>query len=417
MTQAFARAIIAAVLCAPITRADDWTEYHGPNHDSSSTETISAFSAGGPKELWRIRMGEGFGTYAVARGRAYLTCEDAGQEKCVALDAATGKPIWATPIDRTTIHESQGGNGPRTTPAVDGDRVYVMGTYLKLICFDAKTGKPLWGHDLDAEYQGQSNTGGIKTWGNAASPVIDGDLVFIVGGGPGKSLMAFDKKTGKIAWAHGDEKLTHATPTIATIQGIRQVIFYTQSGLVACETIGGKELWRFPVTFKVSSAASPVVYQDIVYCAAAYNVGGAACQITKGDEGLAANELWRNKDMQNHWSTPVCKDGYVYGLFGWKALGSAPLKCVDIKTGEEVWSHNGFGQGGIQLVGDKLVVLGDAGQLVVIEASPDAYKEISRAQPLHGKCWNMPVVSGGRLFVRSSDPGKGEAACLDVSHK
>jgi outer membrane protein assembly factor BamB len=417
MTHPFVRAIIAAALCTPIARAADWTEYHGPKHDSSSTETIAAFSTEGPRELWRIKMGEGFGTYVAAGGKAYLTCEDGGIEKCVALDAATGKPLWTTPMDNRTIHESQGGNGPRSTPAIDGDRIYVLGTYLKLLCLDAKSGKPIWGHDIDKEYHGQSAEGSIGKWGNAASPVLDGDLVFIVGGGSGKSLMAFDKKSGKVAWAHGDEKLTHATPTIATIQGIRQVIFYTQSGLVACETIGGKELWRFPVPFKVSSAASPVVYQDVVYCAAAYGVGGAACEIIKSDKGLAAKELWRNKDMQNHWSTPVCKDGYVYGLYGWRALGTAPLKCVDIKTGKQFWSHDGFGQGGIQLVGDRLVVLGDAGQLVVVEASPDGYKELSRAQPLHGKCWNMPVVSEGRLFARSSDPGKGEAVCLDVSQK
>jgi outer membrane protein assembly factor BamB len=401
---------LLGVLFAGAALGAEWPEYHGPTHDSVSTEQLARWKDE-PQVLWRIKMGEGFGSFAVAGGKAYLTCEDAGQEKLVALDVTTGKPAWAAPMDKTTIHEREGGNGPRSTPAVDGDRVYVMGTYLKLECFDRKTGKPVWGHDLKAEYQGQTETGGIRQWGSAQSPVIEGDLVFVAGGGPGKSLMAFDKQTGNLVWARGDEKLTHATPTIATILGVRQIIYYAQSGLVACEPASGKELWRFPCSFKVSVAASPTVCGDIVYCSQAYGVGAAACQISKEGDRFAAKELWRDKQLMNHWSSPVCKDGYVYGLYGWKALETAPLKCVEVKTGKVVWSHDGFGQGGIQLVGDQLVVQGDRGQIAVVEASPQGYHEVARTQPLRGKCWNMAVVSDGKLFSRSTT----EVVCLDVS--
>ena len=405
-------AFVTAALGASVALAGEWPEYRGPTHDCVSTETLTAWK-GDPKVLWKIKMGPGFGSYAVAGGKAFVFCEDGGQEKCVSLDVKTGKAFWATPIDKT-IHENSGGNGPRSTPAVDGDQVFVISTYLKLICLNAATGKPIWGHDIDKEFQGQSRTDGIDKWGNSASPVLDGDLVFLVGGGRDRSMMALDKKTGRVAWAHGNEKLTHATPALATIQGVRQVIFFTQSGLVACETISGKELWRYAFPFSTSTAASPVVFEDIVYCSAGYGVGGGACRISKNGDQLKATEIWRTeKKNVNHWSTPVCKDGYLYGLFGFKQFASEPLKCVDIKTGKEMWSHDGFGQGGVQLVGDHLVVQGDGGQIVMVDASPKEYNEVGRTQALAGKCWNMPVVSDGKLYARSTT----EAVCLDVSGK
>ncbi len=409
------QALVMAVLGTSAVMAGEWPEYRGPNHDCVSAEKVSPWT-GDPKVLWKIKMGPGFGTYAVVGGSAYVFCEDAGRETCVSLDIKTGKANWTSPIDKT-IHERSGGDGPRTTPAVDGDHVYVLGTYLKLACLNAANGKVVWGHDLNAEFQGQSATGGIKQWGNAASPVIDGDLIFVVGGGPGKSLIAFEKKTGRLAWAHGDEKLTHATPTIATIHGIRQVIFFTQSGLVSCETTSGKELWRYAFPFSTSTAASPVVSDDIVYCSAGYGVGGGAARISKEGDKLVATQIWRDKGIINHWSSAVCKDGYLYGLFGFKQFGTEPLKCVEIATGKIIWSQDGFGQGGVLRVGDHLLVQGDKGQIVMVDASPTAYKELSRTEPFDmgpkDKCWNMPVVSDGKLFARSTS----QAVCLDVSGK
>jgi hypothetical protein len=226
--------------------------------------------------------------------------------------------------------------------------------------------------------------------------------------------MAFNKNTGAIAWAVGNEKLTHATPAIATIHGVRQVIFFVQSGLVSCETTTGKELWRYPFKFSTSTAASPIVSDDIVYCSAGYGVGAGACRVAKNGDGFKATEIWRTPGNNiNHWSTPVCKDGYLYGLYGFKQFATEPLKCVEIATGKVVWSQDGFGQGGVQLVSDHLVIQGDQGQIVLADASPKGYNEVGKTQPLHGKCWNMPVVSDGRLYARSTT----EAVCLDVSSK
>jgi len=236
----------------------------------------------------------------------------------------------------------------------------------------------------------------------------------VEGGGPGESLMAFDKKTGEVVWKREDDKLTHATPTLATIHGVRHIIFFVQSGLVSVAVMTGEVLWRHPFPWQTSTAASPVVDGDIVFCSAGYNVGAGAVRITKNGSSLEAKELWRMQGgHQCHWTTPVLHDGHLYGLFGFKELGRMPLKCIELATGKERWSKDGFGQGGLIVVGKHVLVQGDQGQLVLVEATPAEYRELARAQPLGGKCWTMPVVSGGRIFTRSTSQG----VCLEVSAK
>ena len=160
---------------------------------------------------------------------------------------------------------------------------------------------------------------------------------------------------------------------------------------------------------------TPIVAGDIVYCSAGYGVGSGAYQISKSGDSFSAKELWFQQAnvINNHWSTPVHKDGYLYGLFGFKDYGKCPMKCVELATGKVVWSQEGFGPGGCILVDGNLLVLGDAGQLVLVEATPKAYTEVARAKVLAGKCWSTPIVSNGRIYARSTKEG----VCLDVSGK
>lgn len=403
--------LVAVVATA---RAEDWTQYRGPTHDGVSTETgiAKAWESAPPKVLWKIPIGEGFGTFAVAGKRAYIFVAREGDEVCLGLDADTGKELWAVRIDKT-IKDREGGSNPRSTPTIDGDRVYVLGTFLKLFCINAADGKVIWSHDLVAEAGGQD-----LHWGNAASPVIDGNSIFIAGGAPGKSLMAFDKKTGQGIWATGTEKLTHASPVPCTIEGVRQVIFFTQFGMVSLATENGEPLWNYKFRYHVSTAASPVVGGkdgNIVYCSAGYDVGGAAVRIEKQGNRLSASELWRTEAKNvSHWSTPVASGDYLYGIFGFKEFGRAPLRCIEIATGKEMWSKPGFGSGGGTILVDKhVLVQSDTGTITLVDASPDAYKEVGHVQPIAKKCWSAAIIANGRIYARSEK----EAVCLDVTGK
>jgi len=404
-------------------QAADWTQFRGPNHDSTSTEKIQKqWPAGGPRQLWKAPLTDGFSSFTVSRGRAFTlvqrSIDGANQEVCVALNADTGKELWAVSLGiakydgggDSGTSDNKGGDGPRSTPAIDGDRVYAFSCKLVLFCLESATGKTIWKRDLIAE-----NAGRNITWQNAASPLIEGNLVFVAGGGPGQSLLALNKNDGSVAWKSQDEKMTHSTPIPATIHGVRQVIFFTQSGLVAVAERTGELLWKQPFVYRTSTAMTPIVAGDIVYCSAGYGVGSGAYKISKSGDNFSSKELWFQPAnvINNHWSTPVYKDGYLYGLFGFKDYGKCPLKCVELATGKVVWSQEGFGPGGCILVDGALLVLGDAGQLVLVEATPKAYTEIARANVLSGKCWSTPIVSNGRIYARSSKEG----VCLDVPTK
>ncbi len=403
------------------SRAADWPQYRGLNHDGITAESVSPWGSQGPRVIWKNPTPTGFSSFSISQGRAFTLVRGevggAARELCVAFDATNGQRLWEKPVGvakydgggDSGTSDNKGGDGPRSTPSVDGSSVYVLSAQLYLACLDAATGEERWGKDIVREFKGRN-----ISWQSAASPLIDGDLIFVAGGGSGQSLLAFNKTTGAVVWKTGDEKMTHATPVAATIQGVRQVIFFTQSGLVSVEAATGKPLWRYAFPYRVSTAASPVVGGDIVYCSAGYGVGAAAVRISRSGDNLVATELWRSRGdrpVVNHWSTPVYHDGHLYGMFSFKNYGDGPIKCVELATGKVRWEEKGFGPGNLILAGNRLLALGDAGQLVLIEATPEAYRELARADILQGKCWSTPVVSGGRIYARSTEEG----VCLEVT--
>lgn len=400
------------------TQAADWPQYRGPRGDGKSSETIVSDFSRTPKILWKVKTPLGFSSFAIADGRAFtLVAREVNgrmSEICIALDSNNGEQLWEATLGPSDYdHDggnsgargNRGGDGPRSTPATDGQHVFVYDAHMVLTCFSASDGELLWQRDIQRELAGRS----IK-WLNATSPVLDGDKLYVGGGGSGQTFLAFDKSTGGLLWKSGDETITHATPCVATIHGVKQVIFFAQSGLVGVDSGSGQELWRRKFNFAVSSAASPVTENDLVYCSAGYGVGAGLFQIKKSsDDSHQVDRVWlkRNK-LMNHWSTPVARNGFLYGIFEFKKYGDAPLNCVDLATGNVRWSHRGFGPGNCILVGDKLVVLSDTGEVVIAKAEPESYAELARVKAVDGKCWSTPAYSDGRIFLRSTK----EAACM-----
>ncbi|MBI3881061.1 MAG: PQQ-like beta-propeller repeat protein [Verrucomicrobia bacterium] len=417
--------LLAALALLPLAARAEWPAYRGPNGDGSSAETglATKWPAAGPRALWKVPTPAGFGSFTVAGGKAYtiVTRQFAGadQETLVACNADTGKELFSFAIGIAKFDKggdsgaagNNGGDGARSTPTVDGGKVYAISGNLAVVCHDAATGKRIWARSIMTEHAGVQ----IK-WQNAASPVIDGNLLFVAGGGPGQALLALDKNTGKTVWKTQDDVMTHSTPTVGTILGVRQVIFFTKEGLVALAPANGAVLWRYKFPFSTSTAISPVICGDIVYCSAGYGIGAGAAKIAKAGSAFTATEIYRvtgNKPLANHWSTPVFTGGYIYGMFQFKEYSAGPLKCVEAATGKVVWEKEGFGPGNVTLVDGKLVALSDAGELILVEATPKAYTELARAKVLTGKCWSTPVFSGGKIYARSTKEG----VCLDVSAK
>ncbi|MDB4657576.1 PQQ-like beta-propeller repeat protein [Verrucomicrobiales bacterium] len=405
--------------------ADSWPAYRGPSGDGVSTEKLptTTFPSDGPAAVWKTEVEHGFSSFTVAGNKALtLVTRDVDgndMEVCIALDANTGKEIWAAPLwiankwgggGKSGEKGNDGGDGPRSTPVIDGDHAYVLDANLRLYALSMEDGEPAWQIDLNKKF-GAKN---IK-WQNAASPLIDGDHLYVAAGGKGQSLICFNKKEGSVIWKAEDDAITHATPIIGEVQGVKQVIFFTQEGLVAVTPDAGDVLWRYEFPFKVSTAASPVIFEDIVYCSAGYGVGAGAVKVEKDGSGLKATEIWRTEnDNINHWSTPVVKDGFLYGMFSFKEYGKGPLACVDIRTGKMKWKEAGFGPGNVILSADgELVILSDKGEIVLVDANPDSYKELARADVLSGKCWSTPSLTDGKIYARSTTEG----GCFDLAKK
>lgn len=420
-TKYFGLALLSTSLLGLAARGVEWPQYRGASHDGSSPEKIlKNWPAGGLRQIWKVPLTDGFSSMTVANGKVFTLVarevDSANQEVCVALDAKTGKELWAMPLGiakydnggNSGTPDNSGGDGPRSTPSYDNGKVYTYSSRMVLTCFDAASGKVLWSSDMMKEHGGKN-----IQWEAAASPLIEGDLVYVVCGGPGESLLALDKNDGHVVWKGESDKATQSTPITATIAGARQVIFFTQSGLVSTAPKTGAMLWRYPFKFKGAAAISPVVAGDVVYCSTAYGIGAGACKITKDGDKFTATELWFQPAnvINNHWSTPVYADGYIYGLFGQALFGRTPLECVDVATGKVLWTKPGFGPGGCTLVDGHILVLSDTGDLVLIKPSPSGYAEVARSHILSGKCWNLVTVSDGRVYARSTKEG----VCVDVA--
>jgi outer membrane protein assembly factor BamB len=396
------------VLLPPDKTSGDWPQWRGPNRDGVSPETnqLREWPEDGPPVLWKVRLGGGFSSVAVARGRVFVhTAKDKKEEIVLCLDAATGDELWryAYPCDynrAVTLVESSD-SGPRATPAVDGDCVYTIGTTGIVLCLASESGKKIWEADL--------RTIGGRTCpprGYCSSPLVVGDHVYVhPGGAKGNSIVALNKKDGSVVWTALDDPIAHATPTYVDAAGKPQVIYFTGRGAVAVAPKDGKLLWRYDWRTEANcNCASPIHHDGRVFISSATGSGGA---LLKLNDDAGPELVWKNLVMQNQYSTSVLVDGHLYGF------SNTRLRCVEFATGKAVWDQSGLGKGTLLAADGMLVLLGEKGNLVLAEATPKGYRERGRCKPLDGVCLTAPALAGGRLFVRNENL----LVALDVTGK
>jgi outer membrane protein assembly factor BamB len=402
---------IAAMLIAgwsfnPISQTvDDWPQWRGPNRDGISQETglLKSWPKAGPKVLWRVPSGEGYAGIVVAKGRGYTMVGQSGNEFITCFDPTNGKEIWRTKSDGMFYNDQ--GNGPRSTPVVEGELVYGLSGNGKLHALSTKDGKSVWTHDLRAEYGGK-----IPEWGISTTPLIEGELLIVdVGGKSGHSVMAFDKRSGKVAWKSESDIPGYSAPIAVTINGVRQVFVFTGSGLVALAPTDGKLFARYDwdTRYDVNAATPVFIAPDKVFIASGYGKGSALLQSQTSNGKAALREVWRSRDMANHFSSSVLHNNFLYGFDDFL------LTCLDVSNGQPKWQQRGFNKGSLLYADGHLVVLGEYGNLALVEATPAGYKEKASAQILKGKSWTMPTLANGKLYLRNQS----EMLCLDVTGK
>jgi outer membrane protein assembly factor BamB len=389
-------------------RAGDWPNWMGPLRNGASPETglLTAWPKSGPKVLWKVPGGDGYSTIAVADGRAVTQVQHDGAEYVLALDAVKGTKLWETKV--ADAYKNQYGDGPRATPTIAGKFIYTQSVTGPLTCLDAEKGTIVWSVNLLKEY-GAKNL----TWGLSASPLVEGDLVYALPGGKGAGVAAFDKKTGKLAWKHGDDKAGYATPVPVTVAGQKQIIFFTADGLLATTPDQGKELWRvaWKTGYDCNICTPLLIGKDQLFVSTGEEVGCAVFKLS----ATAPEVVWESKGpksvLMNYWANAVEHNGYLFGISGEFNEKKMDLNCVDAKTGKLMWSQKNLGKATMTLADGHLFITTKKGDLLLVPASPTKYEEKARITLLAAGCRTSPTIADKRLYLRDQK----DIFCLDIA--
>jgi outer membrane protein assembly factor BamB len=371
-----------------------WTDFRGPRRDGHYREraVLTSWPASGLRQLWKQPVGGGYASFVAADGRAF-TIEQRGREETVAAyDVTTGRELW-THAWTDLFDEAMGGPGPRATPTWFDGVVFALGGAGELRALDAVTGRLIWRTNI-LEENGATNL----DWGMAASPLVLGNTVVVVPGGPsGRSVVAYDRATGRRVWSAESDKAGYSSPMLVSLAGREQILVFAGTRLVSLTPDRGELLWSHPWrTMADINVAQPLVVSDNrVFISSGYDVGGALLEITSSASGFAVREVWRNNRMKNRFASSVLHEGFIYGL------DESILACVDAATGELKWKGGRYGYGQLVLASGRLIVLTEGGDLVLVAATPDRHEEISRFPALEGKSWNHPAIADGILLVRN----------------
>ncbi len=372
-----------------------WPGFRGPSRDSTvrGTRFATNWEVSPPEEMWRRPVGPGWSSFAVA-GDVLYTQEQRGELEVVsAYRLSTGEPVWEH-TDETRFWEAMGGVGPRATPTLGNDRVYVLGATGRFNALDAASGAVVWARDLAAD------TGAaVPTWGFSGSPLVLSDRVIVAASGV---MAAYGLDTGEPIWtgAGTNEGEAYSSPHLATFGGTRQVVLLSPEGASGISVDDGSVLWQH------ERAGSPIVQPALVdggfLMGAAGMSGGtgvAKLDVRQDASGWSVEQVWESNRLKPYFNDLVIHDGHAYGFDG------SILAAIDMESGKRAWKGGRYGHGQLLLLADQdlLLVLSEGGDLVLVSATPEGHEEVAKFQALDGKTWNHPVIVDDVLLVRNAE--------------
>lgn len=430
--------LLFAAASEALAQGSDWPTFLGPLGTSVSTEKgiIAPWPEKGLRVVWHRELGTGYGAPTISKGKLYVFDRILNKARLQCLDARTGASHWTFTYPSFYRDHYNYNNGPRCAPVIDGDRVYLHGAEGMLHCISAADGKVLWKIDTKKDFGIVQNFFGV-----GSTPIVVGDLLLVmVGGSPpdsdprdvmalkgnGSGVVAFDKRTGKIAWKVSDELASYSSPMLATIGGRRWCFVFARGGLLALNPANGKLDFRFPwraEDLESVNASNPIVVGDRVLISETYGPGAALLQVRPGGYKVIWDDAkLPRKRLQCHWMTPIHHQGYVYGSSG-RHKENAVLRCLELATGKVTWSEPRLTRMSLLMVDGHFIGLGEEGDLRLLKVNPTKYDEVSvmdavrdpktGARLLEYPCWAAPVLSHGLLYVR----GDGRIVCMELIPK
>lgn len=419
MKTRFLLIVTACLLSLAPLAAKDWPQWRGPDRTGISQETdlLTSWPKQGPKLAWTgPDIGLGYSAPAVVGNRLYILGTRAANELVFALDTATGKETWAVEIG--PIFQWKGntwGDGPRSTPTVDGDHIYALGAQGELVCLETASGKKVWTHNLYKEYNGHimdNNGKEVIGWGYCEGPLVDGAQVVVTPGGPDGLLLALNKKTGQVVWRSKEVKgkAPYSSIIVAEIGGVRQYIQLFDKGVAGVAAKDGKLLWHYAKANDDLVIRTPIFHNNYVFTTYSFGSGSDLFQITSAGGTFKTEKVYSNKNVKNEMGGVVLVGEHLYGYSdrtGWV--------CQEFlkKKGDIVWSEKRkLGKGSVTCAGGKLYCYAeDDGTAALVDAKPTKWTETGRVKipqeskrrAPSGKIWTHPVVANGQLYLRDQE--------------
>jgi outer membrane protein assembly factor BamB len=399
---------IAAVPVDELPETDGyWPQFLGPAGDGISSDTglLRQWPDGGPRLLWTARgIGEGYSSVAIADGRI-VTAGNIGRQTVVTAMDTRGQILWQSPNGPAWTGSYP---GTRSTPTIDGDRIYHQNPTGDLVCLLAADGTSQWTVNV-LERFGSSNI----RWALAESLLIDGPRVISTPGGPNTAVVALDKMTGETVWQSesADGDLTaYASPALIEYQGRRLILTMTALAFIGVDADTGKLYWRWPHRAEYDiNVLKPIFHEGRVFISSGYGTGSQMLQLIVDDQRVAVEPLWSNREFDNHQDGTLLIDGYLYG-----SNHRGTWFCLDWDTGAVQYRNRGIGRGSLTYADGMLFMLSQRSEVGLVECTPDEYRLVSQfrlPKKGDGPSWAYPVVCGGRLYIRHGN----YLYCYDVS--
>jgi outer membrane protein assembly factor BamB len=375
-------------------KSAEWPGFRGSDRDGivHGVKIETDWARVPPTQIWRRPVGPGWSSFAVD-GDLIFTQEQRGEDEIVAAyNVKSGEPVWRH-RDRVRFWESNGGAGPRATPTLDGGRVYAFGATGILNALDEASGVVVWSRNVATD----SRTV-VPMWGFTSSPLVVDDEVIVAAEG---KLAAYDLASGKLRWVGPDGGMSYSSPHRVTLGGMTQIVLLSGAGATSVAPSDGAVLWKH--AWSGGAIVQPAMTPDgdllISALAATGGFGIRRLAVARGSQGWTAEERWTSTGLKPYYNDYVVHNGYAFGFDG------SILSCIDLKDGTRKWKGGRFGAGQLVLLPDQdlLLVLSEDGEVALVSATPDQFKEVTRVPVIQGKTWNHPVVVGDVLLVRNGE--------------
>jgi outer membrane protein assembly factor BamB len=389
--------------------SSDWPQWRGPERNGISRESglLKQWPAAGPKLLWQLNdIGDGYSTPAVVGKRIYLMSNRGMDNEFVqALSTQDGNAIWTTRVGKV-------GNGTdflyskaRSTPTVDGDTIFALGSDGDLACLETGSGKIRWQKSIRKEFGGKPGV-----WAYAESPLVDGEAVVVTPGGAECTIVALNKKTGSVIWKSavpGGDPAGYASAIVVQAGGRRQYVQFLSKGIVGVDAKTGEFLWRYAEVAKgMAQMVTPVARDGYVY-GGAHGIGGGVVRLKSDRGGISAEQVYFARGLPSNIGGSVLVGEYLYGT------ADTGLVAVEFTTGKVKWQSEGIGSGSVAYADGLLYLHGQEGDVALVEATPEAYRERGRFTPpvqpkrrrlgpYPEKAWAYPAIANGRLYIRDT---------------